>query len=470
MPALRAALIVHAAVLAAALVPSAALAQGAADSYVEFLLARRLEAQGDTAGALAALNRAAAADRGSAEIRAEIASLHFRQNRRTEAEKDAREALVLDEANTEAHRVLGLIAAANADAANERRQGAQSTAYAKEAIAHLERVAPTPGADITLHYTLGRLYLRTGAPDKAVTALGRVLVQNPNSVQGRLTLAQAYAASNNLKSAIGTLDEIVEDEPRVASALAQYQEQAGEFKEAAENYSRALTLNGSSRELKFRRAVALLSGKEYERSAAMAAQAQTEHPDDLRFGRVQARALLEGGAPARALAVLEDAARRFPRDVQTRFALADMYNETDRDQDAERTIRQLLEVEPGNADAMNYLGYLLAERGQQLDEAIRLVRRALEADPGNPSYLDSLGWAHFRRGDVEEAAKYLAPAAEKLPKNSVIQDHLGDVHARRGRWQDAIAAWTRALEGDGNDLDREVVEKKIRDARAKLPR
>jgi len=147
-----------------------------------------------------------------------------------------------------------------------------------------------------------------------------------------------------------------------------------------------------------------------------------------------------------------------------------LYNEGDSDQDAKGTIRQLLQIEPANADALNYLGYLLAERGEQLDEAIRLVRRALDADPGNPSYLDSLGWAHFRRGEVDEAEKYLAPAAAKLPRNSVVQDHLGDVQARRGRWQEAIAAWTRALEGDGNDLDRDAVNRKIQDARSKLPR
>ena len=126
---------------------------------------------------------------------------------------------------------------------------------------------------------------------------------------------------------------------------------------------------------------------------------------------MQARALFQSGAPARAFALLETAAKAFPKDVQTQFALADLYNDADRDQDAERTIRQVLQIEPGNADALNYLGYLLAERGEQLDEAIRLVRRALDADPGNPSYLDSLGWAHFRRGDVDEAEKYLAPAA-----------------------------------------------------------
>jgi tetratricopeptide (TPR) repeat protein len=469
MPALSAARVIVIAALVAASVPSSAFAQGT-DPYFEFLMARRLEAAGDTSGALAALNRAAAADKASAEIRAEIASFHLRQNRRDDAEKSAREALNLSADNLEAHRVMGLVYAGDADAAAEKRQGVQSVAFAREAITHLERVASSPTADIALHYTLGRLYLRTGEPDKAVQALGRVLTQNPNSVQGRLTLAQAHAASNNLESAIETLEEIVDDEPRVASALAQYQEQAGQLKEAADNYTKALLVTPMSRELKFRRIAVLYNAGDFARSATLAAQAQTEHPDDLRFPRLQARALFQSGAAARAVALLETTAKAFPRDVDTQFALADLYNDANRGGDAERAIRQVLQLEPSNADALNYLGYLLAERGEQLDEAVRLVRRALDADPGNPSYLDSLGWALFRRGEFEEAEKYLAPAAAKLPRNSVVQDHFGDVQARRGRLQDAIAAWTRALEGDGNDLDRAAVEKKIQDARSKLAR
>lgn len=469
MPALRAVLLSLAAVLVV-LPPSAGSAQTSADAYYEFLMARRLEGQGDNAGALAALNRAAAADPDSAEIRAEIASFHFRNSRRPEAEKAAREALALDEANLEAHRVLGLIYASNADAAGERRQGAQAVTAAREAIAHLERVAASPTADINLHYTLGRLYLRAGEPQKAVQALGRVLAQNPDSVQGRLTLATAHASSNNLKAAIDTLAEIVDDEPRVAAALAQYQEQAGQLKDAADSYTRALTVAPTNRDLKFRRAATLYNAREFERAATFAAQAQREHPEDLRFARLQARALFDGGAQDRAVEMLENTVRAFPKDIDTQFALADLYNDADRDDDAERTIRQVLQAEPGNADALNYLGYLLAERGEQLDEAIRLVRRALEADPGNPSYLDSLGWAHFRRGELDEAEKYLAPAAEKLPRNATVQDHLGDVHARRGRWSDAIAAWTKALEADNGNIDRKAIERKIQDARGKLPR
>ena len=123
----------------------------------------------------------------------------------------------------------------------EAADGVQSAAFAREAITHLERVATAPAADIALHYTLGRLYLRTGAPEKAVQALGRVLTQNPNSVQGRLdACAGVCGIEQPDRRRSRRSSEIVEDEPRVASALAQYQEQAGQLKEAAENYTRAL--------------------------------------------------------------------------------------------------------------------------------------------------------------------------------------------------------------------------------------
>lgn len=200
----------------------------------------------------------------------------------------------------------------------------------------------------------------------------------------------------------------------------------------------------------------------------MAGEAQAQHPEDLRFPRLRARALFETGASARAIEVLEPTAKANPGDIATQFAMADLYSDAGRDSDAERTMRQLLMVDPANASAMNYLGFMLAERGQRLDEAITLVRRALNIEPDNPSFLDSLGWAYFRQGNMNEAQKYLAPAADKLPRNSVIQEHMGDVFARLSRWSDAIAAWTRALAGDGDGIERPALEKKIQDARPKV--
>lgn len=460
------------AVLAGVLLLGAAApaAAQASSAYFEFLMARRLEALGDQTGALAALERAAAADPKSAEVRAEIAAFHLRRDRRADAESAARAALTLNDGNLEGHRVLGLIYAAQADTINANANPQKFQALAREAIQHLERAGRDATAGIDVLFSLGRLYLRTGSAKEAVETFNRVVTQNPGSAQGRLFLAQAYAEADDLKGAIATLDLIVEDEPRVASTLAQYQEQVGLFKEAVDNYTRALALEPTNRGLKVRRIAALVAGRDFARAATLAAEAQGQHADDPRFPRLRARALVEAGDVARALAVLEPAARAFPRDTATQFALADLYNDAGRDTDAERTLRQVLEVEPGNAQVLNYLGYLLAERGRQLDEAVRLVQRALDLDPGNPYYQDSLGWAHFRRGDLEAAEKFLAPAAQQLPRNAEVQNHLGDLLARRGRWAEAIDAWTRALGGEVGDVDRNELQKKIETARSRLPR
>jgi predicted negative regulator of RcsB-dependent stress response len=65
--------------------------------------------------------------------------------------------------------------------------------------------------------------------------------------------------------------------------------------------------------------------------------------------------------------------------------------------------------------------------------------------------------------------KYLSQAAAKLPDNSEVQDHLGDAHAKRGSMQDAITAWTKALAGDGQGIDKAAVDRKLQEARKKLP-
>lgn len=444
--------------------------QAESDSYFEFLMARRLEGAGDFAGAQAALDRAVQATPKSAELRGQVASYYLRRSQPDEAEKAAKAALDIDDANTEAHRALGLVFAGYADA-NSRANNPQIAAYLKDAITHLERAAAgAASGDLVLNFTLGRLYLRTEEPQKAVEALNRVVSLNPGSVQARLALSQAYASSNNLPAAIETLAIIVDEEPRVASALGQYQEQAGDFADAAASYTKALEVQPMSREIKARRIAAYFGARDLKNAAMAAADAQRQHPEDPRFPRLRARALFDGGNRGDGLAVLEAAARIFPKDAATLYQLADMYKDAGRNPDAEKALRQVLTFEPTNANALNYLGYLLALRGDRLDEAIDLVRKALVAEPDNGAFLDSLGWAYYRKGDLGEAEKYLGQAASRLPKNAEVQDHLGDVLAKRGRLPDAVDAWMRALDGDGSDIDRAEIQKKINDARTKLRR
>jgi tetratricopeptide (TPR) repeat protein len=447
--------------------PAAGHAQTAADPYYNFLLGRQLESDGNTEGALAALERAAASDPRSAEVRAEIAALQLRNEKRDAAEKAAKEALALDGANVEANRVLGYVYARAAE--NQRNTSAQTAAYVRDAVRYLERAASggEGPADPTLNLELGRLYLVSNEPQKAVQALDRVISQNPYSFRARVLLAQAYASSGDLPKAIDALEAVAQDAPQVLPALAQYQQQAGRLNDAIDTYTRALETQPTNTLVKVRRILALDDAKRYSEAATAAADAARQHPEEPAFPRLQADALSRAGDGARAIQVLEGAAKLFPADSATQLALAGLYSDAGRTADAEKLLRQMIASEPSNANALNHLGYLLARNGRDLDEAIRLVNRALEVEPGKGEYLDSLGWAYFQRGDLSQAEKYLGAAAEQLPENSEIQDHLGDLHAKQGRWADAIAAWRRALDGDGSGIQPAAVQKKIDTARTK---
>jgi Flp pilus assembly protein TadD len=130
----------------------------------------------------------------------------------------------------------------------------------------------------------------------------------------------------------------------------------------------------------------------------------------------------------------------------------------------------LLAKDPLDAVALNSLGYLLADHGQRLDEAVDLVQRALKIEPENPSFLDSLGWAYFRQGRLDLAEGPLTQAATMLPSSSAVNEHLGDLRFKQERFADALAAFERSLAGDGESTDRLKIEKKVRDARARVRR
>src|SRR5580765_3142814 len=110
---------------------------------------------------------------------------------------------------------------------------------------------------------------------------------------------------------------------------------------------------------------------------------------------------------------------------------------------------------------------MLAERGERLDESVTYLKKALQVEPENPSYLDSLGWAYFKADKLELAESNLKRAADQLKTNSVIQDHYGDVLMKMGRLEEAIAAFNRALTGDGDAIDRAEIDKKIRAAKSR---
>jgi tetratricopeptide (TPR) repeat protein len=245
-----------------------------------------------------------------------------------------------------------------------------------------------------------------------------------------------------------------------------------------------------------------LSAKKYAAALELAQASRARDPDDLRLARLHAQALRQGGQTDRAIAVmrevvdkqsdrplayvvmaqvyadanrvaeavklLEEAQVKFPAENTIAFELGAVLDKQKRFSDAEAAFRQVLERDPKHAPALNYLGYMLAERGERLDESVSYLKRALDIDPENGSYLDSLGWAYYKENKLDLAADNLKRAAEQLRTNSVIQDHYGDVLFKLGRYDEAVDAWMRALAGDGDSIDRSGIDKKIRSAQQKI--
>lgn len=132
--------------------------------------------------------------------------------------------------------------------------------------------------------------------------------------------------------------------------------------------------------------------------------------------------------------------------INVLFTYGSVYERAKRYKKAEERFRELLALDPENAGALNYLGYMFADRGVHLDEAHDLIQKALDVDPENGAYLDSLGWVYYRQGKLDLAAKYLERSLAEYQKDPVVLTHLGDVYFEQGRVQEAKKHWSRSLE------------------------
>ena len=441
-----------------------------ATAAYHFLVARQLESTGKIDEAIAALQKALTLAPESAELRAELAGMYARQDRAVEALDAAEDALKRDPNNREANRILGSIMAVLSEQKRPLRPGDDPSQYVTRAISALEK-ARGDGADLNLLLTLGRLQLRTGQLDKAIVSLRRIFEEQPQYTDGAMLLAAAQEGAGRIDDAIATIEGGLQFNPtyfRGLVKLTQLYEQQRRWKEAAATDARAQDANPRADLLGGRAAALLNSGAAVEaRDLLKGALDKRPKPDAgllylLAEAERQTKNVEGATAAARRLREL------YPTDRRGPLLEAQIHEGAGRPADAERALRDLISKDPLDAAALNFLGYMLADRGDRLPEAIELVQRALKVEPDNPSYLDSLGWAYVKQGNLAEAEKPLSDAAKQMPENSVVQDHLGELRFRQQRYAEAVVAWERALAGDGESIDRAAIEKKLRDARARI--
>jgi tetratricopeptide (TPR) repeat protein len=142
---------------------------------------------------------------------------------------------------------------------------------------------------------------------------------------------------------------------------------------------------------------------------------------------------------------------------------------------AEQQFRSILATDPNNSMALNYLGFMFADHGVHLEEALSLLKKAVELDPQNGAYLDSIGWAYFKLSQYPAAEQNLLQAILRLPQDPSLHDHLGQIYEKTGRLKQAAAQWEIALKlyrqsnpADYEPSDLATLEKHLESVRVRL--
>jgi tetratricopeptide (TPR) repeat protein len=286
----------------------------------------------------------------------------------------------------------------------------------------------------------------------------------------RASIGVAYLQLREFDAGIAAIDRARRDggaDPGLDALRVQARLQADRVADALTVVTEARREDPASERLLGLEAEARLRNGERDKAFTLYQQAIDTDGSDVDTHIAFAGLLLEAKEFKRAETVLSAARARFPAETTIPFQLGAVFEEQARYEDAERAFRDALLIDPKHAPSLNYLGYMLAEHSRKLDEAVKLLHEAVDLDPYNGSYLDSLGWAYFKRGSFDKAKTYLLRAGDQLPRNSVIQDHVGDLLFAMSDRAGAVAAWRRALDGDGRSIERHAIEQKIEKARAR---
>jgi tetratricopeptide (TPR) repeat protein len=284
-----------------------------------------------------------------------------------------------------------------------------------EAAAEVLDTARAAGQEPRLHFYAGLVHERLRAWPRAAQAFELVPPETGSLYdEARLHRAMCLSSQGNHRQALELFKVLADQAGGLAGlelATARALERAGQVREAEVRLVRAFT------------------------------QGDTSDVLDAVTGFYQRQ-----GRLGDAIALFSGALAKSPRDEALLSALAIAHDKRGDWQKALEKMRAVLEVNPQNASAANFVGYLLAEHGQDLDEAQRLVQRALDARPDSGAILDSLGWVQFRRGEVERAVETLERAVALAPDEPTLFEHLGEVAAKLGRKARAADAYQRALE------------------------
>lgn len=385
-----------------------------------------------------------------------------------------------------------------------------------KALATLDRALAIPEARFDFLVSIAELYMNLSlqspahkevARKQALAALDRAEKLETSNVLMRLKLAEGFHLLGQSKRSTAIYSEALKefaDSPalrdRVRARLAEIYLQGSDREQARRHLEEIVKEDPTNAEAQYVLGNIAYELKDFEAASDYLTRALVLKPDFEQPYYDLAAAQLALNQPAEALSTLEKARARFDQSFVLEYLTAMAYNAQDsynkaldhftaaevigkatapkrlnemfyfqvaaarerngEYEQAEKIFEQVLQMAPSFAEAQNYLGYMWADQGRNLERARELIEKAVKAEPDNAAFLDSLAWVLFKLGLPEEALPHALKALElEKEPDATLHDHLGDIYKATGESEKALEAWKKSLEIKEDESIRKKVEK-----------
>jgi tetratricopeptide (TPR) repeat protein len=396
------------------------------------------------------------------------------------------------------------------------------------ALKHFEAISAADPQDAQTYLRISEIERRQGHYEQALATLKKAKALASDSLEIGFNEALIDDSLGHYDDAIQTLQGLLKQtahpDGQYADAeknnrsifldrLANIYREQNKTDQAIQTYQQMIALGGDFAERGYQGQVdAYRDAKQYDKATQVAQQAANAMPKDKSIqlmlasqladtGKAEdgiklAKAQLRGNAEDRevdlSLAQIYTRLRRW-KEAAEAIDAADVYSTKQDDKiytyflrgalderqkhydSAEEQFRKILAIDPNNSMTLNYLGYMLGDRGVKLDDALSMVQKAVQLDPQNGAYLDSLGWVYFKMGQYALAEANLRKASERIGQDPQVHDHLGELFEKTGRlklaagqWEQSLHEYSKTISADAEPGDVSKVQKKLDSARVKL--
>src|SRR5437588_4689094 len=418
----------------------------------------------------------------------------------------------------------------NLDAIRGLAQNLMNDGQTDAALEQYKIIADANPEDAQTYLRMAEIYRKSGKFDLALESLKKAGSMVQDSIEVPYNRAAFYQAQGRFDGAAQTLQDLLKKTEKPDNSYTQgernnravflerlgtvYRDQ-GKYPEAVEVFRKMIALGDDNAVRGYQQVIdTYREAKQWQQATAAAKEAVQKMPGDRGLQMVYAAQLADSGQTDKALAEVQSLLKNKPEDRNVYITLAQMNTRLKRWDDAQHALdkaeqlstkpddkeyvyflrgstlerqkkydqaeemfRKVLANDPQNSMTLNYLGYMLADRGVKLEEALGLIKKAVELEPSNGAYLDSLGWAYFRLGKYDQAEEQLVKASQRIGTDPTVHDHLGDVYQKTGRLKLAVAHWERAVAEWNKTVAPEVdtdlfasVQKKLESAKVRLAR